>query len=198
MTEIIPFDPKRKRRRRHRGRGPRSSWLRPEAYGHVAPKPKRGRGASVVAALVVLPALAFTTVLTWDTPRELAPTLPVEGTVDHESASFAICGSGARTNCVIDGDTFWYRGEKIRIADINTPEVSSPECASEATLGAAATERLHALLNAGPFTLEPIDRDRDRYGRLLRTVTRDGESLGAVLVDEGLAEEWRGRRGSWC
>jgi hypothetical protein len=47
-----------------------------------------------------------------------------------------------------------------------------------------------ALLNQGAFTLEPIDRDR--YDRLLRTVTRDGESLGAMLVDEGLAEEWRG------
>lgn len=104
----------------------------------------------------------------------------------------------ARDNCVIDGDTFWYRGEKIRVADINTPEVGEPACAREAELGAAATGRLHALLNAGPFTLEEIDRDRDQYGRLLRTVTRDGESLGAVLVDEGLAEEWRGRSGSWC
>ncbi|HWT31382.1 MAG TPA: hypothetical protein VEB68_06130 [Croceibacterium sp.] len=51
-------------------------------------------------------------------------------------------------------------------------------------------------LNAGPFTLALIDRDR--YGRRLRTVTRDGESLGAVLVDERLAEEWRGYRGGWC
>jgi endonuclease YncB( thermonuclease family) len=76
--------------------------------------------------------------------------------------------------------------------------VSQPECASEAALGARATGRLHALLNQGPFTLERIDRDRDRYDRLLRIVTRGGESLGLVLVDEGLAEEWQGRRGSWC
>jgi endonuclease YncB( thermonuclease family) len=64
--------------------------------------------------------------------------------------------------------------EFLRIADINTLETSEPECAEEAELGAAATGRLHALLNEGPFTLEAIDRDRDRYGRLLRTVTRDG------------------------
>ncbi|MBU1606246.1 MAG: thermonuclease family protein, partial [Alphaproteobacteria bacterium] len=95
-------------------------------------------------------------------------------------------------------DTIWYRGDKIRIADINTPEVSQPDCAREAALGAAATQRLRALLNAGPFSLEPVDRDRDRYGRLLRTVTRDGASLGAVLVDEGLAEEWGGTRRGWC
>ena len=76
--------------------------------------------------------------------------------------------------------------------------VSSPGCAEEAALGARATGRLHALLNAGPFTLEPVDRDRDAYDRLLRVVTRRGESLGDVLVREGLAEDWRGYRGSWC
>jgi endonuclease YncB( thermonuclease family) len=117
---------------------------------------------------------------------------------DRESAHFDPCGRGARVNCVVDGDTFWYAGEKIRIADINTPEVSKPQCPREAALGAAATARLRALLNEGAFTLEMVDRDRDPYGRLLRTVTREGTSLGAVLVREGLAEEWRGSRSGWC
>ncbi|MGZ3259320.1 MAG: thermonuclease family protein [Croceibacterium sp.] len=46
--------------------------------------------------------------------------------------------------------------------------------------------------------MEPIDRDRDRYGRLLRTVTRGGASVGEELVREGLAEQWKGYRGNWC
>jgi micrococcal nuclease len=117
---------------------------------------------------------------------------------DRERARFETCGRGERINCVVDGDTFWYAGEKIRVADINTPEVSDPQCAREAALGAAATARLQALLNEGAFTLESVDRYRDPYGRLLRTVTRDGASVGAVLVREGLAEEWRGRRSGWC
>src|SRR5436190_7887526 len=117
---------------------------------------------------------------------------------DTEAARFDHCTSAPRITCVVDGDTFWYRGAKIRVADINTPEVSHPACPHEAALGHAATERLTELLNAGPFTLTPWSRDRDRYGRLLRTVTRRGESLGATLVREGLAEEWQGRRGSWC
>ena len=117
---------------------------------------------------------------------------------DLESARFDRCGSAARVTCVVDGDTFWYRGAKIRVADINTPEVSAPACPQEAVLGEAATTRLAELLNAGPFTLAPWTPERDRYGRLLRTVTRAGESLGAVLVREGLAERWGGRRGSWC
>nr|MDX8317342.1 thermonuclease family protein [Agrobacterium rosae] len=37
------------------------------------------------------------------------------------SEAFSICGSGQRITCVVDGDTFWFRGEKIRIADIDTP-----------------------------------------------------------------------------
>ena len=121
---------------------------------------------------------------------------------DREAASFAPCVGAHRVTCVVDGDTFWYRGEKFRIADINAPEVSKPGCAREAELGAEATERLQALLNRGRFTLAPngdgTGRDRDRYGRLLRTVTRDGSSLGKELVREGLAEQWTGRRRNWC
>jgi endonuclease YncB( thermonuclease family) len=33
---------------------------------------------------------------------------------------------------VVDGDTFWYQGTKIRIADINAPEVSHPGCPQKA------------------------------------------------------------------
>jgi endonuclease YncB( thermonuclease family) len=119
---------------------------------------------------------------------------------DRERARFGLCHGMGRAggNCVIDGDTFWYAGEKIRIADINTPETGHPGCPYEARLGAAATARLQALLNQGAFSLEPIDRDRDKYGRRLRVVTRGGASVGGVLVREGLAEEWRGYRGSWC
>lgn len=117
---------------------------------------------------------------------------------DKESARFTRCDGPVRTDCVVDGDTFWYKGEKIRIADINTPEVSDPECASEAALSERAKARLTALLNAGKFTLEPADRDQDTYGRSLYVITRQGDSLGDVLVAEGLAEEWQGYRRSWC
>jgi micrococcal nuclease len=117
---------------------------------------------------------------------------------DSEQALFARCGSGARVTCVVDGDTFWYRGSKIRLSDINTPETSQPGCASERALGERATDRLIVLLNQGAFTLTTSGRDMDRYGRLLRVASRDGQSIGAVLVAEGLAEQWQGRRGDWC
>ncbi len=117
---------------------------------------------------------------------------------DTETAKFGICKSGGGTNCVVDGDTIWYRGSKIRIADIDTPETHQPRCAAEAARGAAATRRLHQLVNAGPFTLQSINRDEDRYGRKLRILTRGGQSLGELLVEEGLARYYKGGRRSWC
>jgi endonuclease YncB( thermonuclease family) len=112
--------------------------------------------------------------------------------------SFAVCAGGVRIDCVVDGDTFWLAGTRIRIADINTPEVGSPGCAAEAALGSRATARLRDLLSAGPFELVRIDRDEDVYGRKLRIVTRDGRSIGDALVAEGLAHYWRGYQENWC
>ncbi|MCW3838211.1 thermonuclease family protein [Sphingomonas canadensis] len=131
-------------------------------------------------------------------PAAVAPVAASAG--DAVVARFGFCGAGGGTNCVVDGDTFWLKGEKIRIADIDTPETHPPRCAREARLGAAATQRLHALLNAGGFTLTAAGdgRDADRYGRKLRVVTRGGRSLGDALVAEGLARRWTGRREPWC
>jgi len=111
---------------------------------------------------------------------------------------FGLCFTGGGTNCVVDGDTAWIDGVDIRIADIDAPETHPPRCASEADLGNRATLRMQELLNQGAFTLEPIGRDEDQYGRKLRIVMRAGRSVGMQLVDEGLARRWTGRREPWC
>jgi endonuclease YncB( thermonuclease family) len=112
---------------------------------------------------------------------------------------FRLCYVALQRNCVIDGDTFRFGGDKIRIADIDTPEIFSPKCSAEEALGQRAKHRLLELLNAGPIQLARIgDRDTDRYGRLLRVVLRDGRSLGDVLIVEGLARRWDGARRPWC
>ncbi len=117
---------------------------------------------------------------------------------DDEVATFGICGSGARETRVADGDTFWLRGEKIRLSDVDAPETSEPKCASERALGERAKHRLTALLNMWPFGLERGLRDEDRFVRKVRTVYRDGQSIGELLVIEGLAWNWTGRREPWC
>jgi len=101
---------------------------------------------------------------------------------------------------VVDGDTIWLEGVKIRVADIDAPETHPPRCTVEANLGTRATQRLQELVNAGPFEVQqaPDGRDEDRYGRKLRVLVRDGQSLGDVLVSEGLVRRWTGRREPWC
>jgi endonuclease YncB( thermonuclease family) len=117
---------------------------------------------------------------------------------DLITVQFSRCGTGSRFTCVVDGDTIWYKGDRVRIADIDAPEVSKPECAREIAMGERATARLLELLNAAPFSLQTTDTEYDRYGRRLLKVTRNGKSLGDTLVREGLAERWGGPRINWC
>ncbi|NRP75609.1 hypothetical protein ILFOPFJJ_06532 [Ensifer psoraleae] len=86
---------------------------------------------------------------------------------DLLSALFSICGDGRHIIFAVDGDTFWFEGEKIRIADIDTPELSPPRCEAERIKGEEAKARLLALLNEGRFSLSPGLRDEDKYGRKL-------------------------------
>lgn len=112
---------------------------------------------------------------------------------------FGLCHVGGGQNCVVDGDTIWMDGRKIRLLNIDTPETHPPRCAREAQLGSAATERLRVLLNSGEVTAEAQgDRDQDSYGRQLRVVKVDGRDVGAILVSEGLARWYGSGRRSWC
>jgi endonuclease YncB( thermonuclease family) len=43
----------------------------------------------------------------------------------------------------------------------------------------------------------PVGR-RDRYDRVVAYIVVDGRDLGEVLMAEGLARAWRGRREPWC
>lgn len=150
-----------------------------------------------LAAIALIPLAAAAGVLTlWPKAGE-AQSAPAAG---QHRALFPVCSGQTRVTCIVDGDTIWLRGTKIRLADIDTPEVFSAGCPREAALGRQATERLRQLLNAGPFTLlpPPDGQMEDRYGRQLRIVQRGGESLGEVLVREGLAERWGGPRRAWC
>lgn len=124
--------------------------------------------------------------------------LPQIGGGTTVAAVFSLCDSGGTSNCVIDGDTFRYRGERIRITGIDAPETHPPRCEYERELGTRATRRLRELLNQGAFVLHAGLRDEDQYGRKLRAVTRDGELLGAILVSEGLAREYGDGRRPWC
>lgn len=155
------------------------------------------RSAEIFAALS---ALAFVVLIAATIiPSGVMRQPTVASSLPAFDVGFQLCSGSSRINCVVDGDTIWLQGEKIRIADIDTPEVFSPECGSERKLGEQASGRLLQLLNAGPFQVVASGaRDEDRYGRKLRMIVRDGHSLGETLVDEGLAHRWGGARLGWC
>lgn len=101
-----------------------------------------------------------------------------------------------RITCVVDGDTLWYQGTKIRLVGIDAPEVSG-KCRRERQLASQATENLTILLNTG---LRRIAYDgEDRYGRALaRFWVTDGE-VGLAMIAAGLADPYgAGGRPPWC
>lgn len=179
MGKILNFSHNRKRPldwRERMEKKPRPSLLRVAGAGLIA-------GGLIAVAFIYAPGLVI------PTPNPPMPADRIE---------FGICSVGGGVNCVVDGDTFWMGGQRIRIADIDAPETHPPRCPAEAELGNRATIRLRELLNAGPVALEAVDRDEDVYGRKLRIVTRDGRSVGRQLVSEGLARDWTGSRRPWC
>lgn len=113
---------------------------------------------------------------------------------NSDPAALEICAPGPRDNCVVDGDTIWWVGEKIRLADIDTPEMRG-KCSSESERAIQARDRLAVILGPG-FQIHRSGTDR--YGRTLAVLTVDGRSAGDQLVREGLARTWSGRREPWC
>lgn len=105
---------------------------------------------------------------------------------------------GSRALYAVDGDTVKLGTQSLRLLNIDAPEVSRPGCPEEAARGRAATDRLRALLAAGPVAILPNGR-LDRFGRPLVRVTAGGRDAGAVLIAEGLAKPWpvQGDPG-WC
>lgn len=154
---------------------------------------RKKRGQRNLAILAIIPPLVSVAALAVS-----APTMTLAAP-HMTSVKFEKCTDGDRISCVIDGDTLWIDGTKVRVADIDAPEISEPKCASEFALGNRATERLIELVNQGPFELQAWPgRDKDLYGRALRVLVRHGHSLGDILVSEGLARTWTGRREPWC
>lgn len=171
----------------------------------VSARRQRRENARTITLAMVLAALVGWNAAGWTDPQPITPNAWPDA-VDVVAVSapagnlayFPICGSGQRVTCVVDGDTFWLEGRKIRVADIDTPEISSPRCDAELQLGQRAKYRMQALLNAGPIALEPADRATDHYGRALFRVTRNGTSLGGALVSEGLAVWYGNGKPDWC
>ena len=88
---------------------------------------------------------------------------------------------------VVDGDTVAFKVhdgpiEKVRLADIDTPERDQP-------WGTEATTALRQWSMSKPARIEVVDTDR--YGRLVATLWVDDENINRRLVIEGHAWVYR-------
>jgi endonuclease YncB( thermonuclease family) len=102
---------------------------------------------------------------------------------------------------VIDGDTFedLNTGDRYRLVNIDTPETGGrAACVAERRLGDRATNQARTLIT-GADSLEVRRTGRiDRYNRIIAFIEVNGRDLGELLIEDGLARPWRGRREPWC
>ena len=115
-----------------------------------------------------------------------------------ENTQFPLCDQGEMTDCVVDGATFIYDGQPYALSDVQAPQTIGAACAAEGAMGARAAQRLVALLNLAPFELHNDVRDTDAQGHRLKLVVRDGQSIGAMLLKDGLVREWTPAAQDWC
>lgn len=100
---------------------------------------------------------------------------------------------------VIDGDTIDVRGERVRVANLDAPDVGShAKCPLEERRGQAAkTFAIRLVRDAGEVGL--ADRQgQDRYGRSLARVTLDGADFAGLMIAAGHGRPWLGRSSDWC
>jgi endonuclease YncB( thermonuclease family) len=106
-----------------------------------------------------------------------------------------VCMGSHRVNCIVDGDTIWYHGEKIRLSGFNAPEMHG-NCPEESNLAWTARDRLRRLLSDMPFSVER--HGHDVYGRTLAVIRTSGGDVSDVMVREKLAHYWHGYKEDWC
>lgn len=99
---------------------------------------------------------------------------------------------------IYDGDTITIAsGERVRLVQIDTPELSPAEC-----FGEEAKAVLVSLLNSGGQIILKSDPNLDkvdRYGRLLRYVFAGSTNLNLKMVEMGAAAPYfyRGEKGQY-
>lgn len=98
---------------------------------------------------------------------------------------------------VVDGDTIRIDRTRIRLLDIDTPEITRPRCPEELARGQAARKRLEALIERAGRAELVGNGTRDPNGRPLARLILDGRDVGEVLVADGLAVPWRPGREAW-
>ena len=102
-----------------------------------------------------------------------------------------------------DGDTCYVTIDgtktKIRLLELDTPEISKPKCDAELQLGLKARDYINDLI-ANATTIEfKTDYAEDYFGRILAHLIIDGEDVSAKIVKNNLGVVYdRNNKQNWC
>ena len=102
-----------------------------------------------------------------------------------------------------DGDTCYVMIDgtkaKIRLLELDTPEISKPKCEAELELGLEARDYLNNLIaNASSVEIK-TDYEKDYFGRTLAHLIIDGEDASAKIRSNNLGVIYeRGNKKDWC
>ena len=102
-----------------------------------------------------------------------------------------------------DGDTCYVtiggENSKIRLLELDTPEISKPKCDQELQLGLKARDYLNSLImNASSIEFK-TDYKKDYFGRILSYLIIDGEDASAKIISNNLGVVYdRNNKQDWC
>jgi len=92
---------------------------------------------------------------------------------------------------VVDGDTIYLNGEKIRFSDIDTPELKQT-CIKEGIIDPCGVTAKEILIDKiGDHKVKCISEGTDQYKRTLAECFVNIESLSSYLVRSGYAFAYR-------
>ena len=102
-----------------------------------------------------------------------------------------------------DGDTCYvtYKGknDKVRLLELDTPEISNPKCKQEYALGIDARNFVNNLISEGVSIKFKTEYNRDFFGRILSYIIVDGENISKKMVSNGLGVIYdRSNKKDWC
>jgi endonuclease YncB( thermonuclease family) len=102
---------------------------------------------------------------------------------------------------VVDGDTVRRGFTSYRLYGIDAPETQKgkAKCPEERALGLMAAQRVRDLISSARRAELMVVPRREKYGRTLADLFADGHNVGDILLTEGLAVRYFGKRNpDWC
>ena len=102
-----------------------------------------------------------------------------------------------------DGDTCYVtiNGEdtKIRLLELDTPEISKPKCDQELEWGLRARDYVNNLIENAKTIEIKTEYQKDFFGRTLAHLIIDEEDVSALLVKNDLGVVYKkGHKMDWC